>query len=122
MRQRLHPLAYFILAVYAVIATTWAWTIGMRQTGFVRWLTIVAIIPVTIFIASFPGGMLWSWHDMQAGSVPTFWPRKLLLDGRMGLECGWLVIGLSFPYNFCGMLAGIFVTDMVEKRLHRTAA
>lgn len=117
-----HPFQYIALisVAYCVIATTWAWTIGWKQTGVLRWLSITAIVPVTIIVASFPGGMLWSWHDMQAGFVPTYWPRKIMSQGLMGLQLGWLVICLSFPFNVCGLVAGIFVTDRVEKKLRRT--
>jgi len=117
-----HPYQYIALvsAVYAILATTWALTIGWRQTGVLRWLAIAAIIPLTIVIASFPGGMLWSWHDMQAGFVPVYWRRKLAEEGLMGLQIGWFVICLSFPYNVAGIVAGLFVTDKIEKKLRRT--
>jgi hypothetical protein len=51
-----HPFQYIALisVAYCVIATTWAWTIGWKQTGVLRWLSITAIVPVTIIVAVLP--------------------------------------------------------------------
>ena len=118
-----HPLQYIavVAVVYALVASVWACTVGPKQKGVVRWLTIAGLIPTTIVLASFPGGMLWSWHDMQTGFVPAFWFRKLMQEGLWGLEIGWLVVGLSFPYNICGAMAGVVVAYLVEKRLRPTS-
>jgi hypothetical protein len=122
MYHKQHPFQYIaVIAVcYALVASIWAWTVGSKQKGLIRWITIATLIPATILLASFPGGVLWSWHDMQAGFVPAFWFRKLMRGGVWGVETGWLVVGLSFPYNICGTVAGVLVTDIVERILRRT--
>lgn len=122
MYHKQHPFQYIaVIAVcYALVVSIWAWTVGAKQKGLLRWMTIATLIPATILLASFPGGVLWSCHDMQAGFVPAFWFRKLMREGVWGLETGWLVVGLSFPYNICGTVAGIVVTDIVERILRRT--
>ena len=119
-----HPYQYIGLTaiVYAIIATTWATTLGSRTKGYLRCIGILAIFPTTILIASFPGGMLWSWHDMQAGFVPAYWMDKLFSQGMLGVETGWLVIALSFPYNLLGLIIGCVVTDQLEKHFRRTSA
>ena len=110
-----HPIQYIAIVAftYALVATGCALRCphlyGWRQSG-----AIVAIILLTILVASVPGGVLWKIHDMQAGFFPKgfrFW-GDLLWGASAGLQVGWLVIALSMPYNIVGLIAGYGVTRL----------
>jgi hypothetical protein len=55
--------------------------------------------------------MLWQYQDMQAGYFPENWFSVMLTKGFvMGLQYGWMVIMLSFPYNIITSVLGFYVT------------
>ncbi len=67
-----------------------------------------------------PGGVLWEFHDMQAGYFLTgsrLW-NKLAGGAWTGLQIGWLVMAFSIPYNILGLVAGFWITK-VAFRLSR---
>jgi hypothetical protein len=69
------------------------------------------IVLLTVALSAPLGGMLWHWHDMQAGYFPAHWQRILLAEGsRDGLVVGWLVVLLSVPYNVLGIIICYFLT------------
>ena len=108
-----HPLQY--IAVVAVTYGSIATACVLRWShleGWHRFSAIVGIMIATVFVASAPGGVLWKIHDMQAGFFTMgarFW-SDLLWGALTGLEVGWLVIALSFPYNIIGLIVGYTVT------------
>lgn len=114
MYHEQHPFQYIALicliyAIAATLVTPWLARFSWEK----RALLIVLLMAGTILFASVPGGVLWSLHDMQAGYFPTgerFW-RALLWGATTGAQCGWLVILLSIPYNFIGLLAGYAITE-----------
>lgn len=113
MYHEAHPFQYITIVAltYGVVATVCVicWP---KLTGWRLRIAIVSIMLVTIIAASVPGGVLWKIHDMQAGYFPTgakFW-NDLLWGASTGLQGGWFVIGLSFPYNIIGLIAGYAVT------------
>jgi hypothetical protein len=112
-----HPYQYIaiITALYSVLATAWMNTAGWRQEGIRRYITIMAMILGTVVLASIPGGILWQIHDMHAGFIPHFWFRKLLEGAWWGLEIGWLILLLSFPYNVIMTVIAVIGTDKAEK-------
>lgn len=101
-----HPLAYIALCcgVFGPLAAGATDAFGRRG----RWgrVGVVGLLALATVVISAPlGGMLWHWHDMQAGYFPTDWVRILLLRGlRDGLTLGWLIVLLSVPYNALGLL------------------
>ncbi len=108
-----HPYQYIALItfVYAVIASAWcvfySWPTTCKRQ-ILAWLIISAL---TTLVASVPGGILWTLHDMQAGFFTKdsrFW-NDLLNGALTGLQVGWLVIALSIPYNIIGLILGYFI-------------
>ncbi|MBO2007609.1 hypothetical protein [Hymenobacter negativus] len=104
--QDAHPLAYIALCCgcFGPLAAGATDTFGRRG----RWgqVGIVGLVALATVVVSAPlGGMLWEWHDMQAGYFPSNWGRILLLNGfGDGLALGWLIVLLSVPYNVLGLL------------------
>lgn len=100
-----HPLAYIGLccAWFGPLAAGATGAFGRRR-GWGR-VGVAALLALATLALSAPlGGMLWQWHDMQAGYFPPGWGRHLLLNGsRDGLAIGWLVVVLSVPYNVLGL-------------------
>ena len=115
-----YPYQYILVVavVYGIIATLWACFWGSTQTGRTRGLCILSVLGLTVLCSSVPGGMLWSFHDMQAGYFPEgsqFW-YTLSWGASHGFGLGWLVFLLSFPYNILCTFAGYWMTGYVERR------
>ena len=79
-----------------------------------RIVEVLAVIFVALVLACPLGGMLWHFHDMQAGFFPNFWLRKLLGGAVEGLMVGPLLIFYSFPYNLIGLIVGYFATTCLN--------
>lgn len=99
-----HPFQYvFVVSVcFASVATGYACKVS-ASVGWKRRIRILAILVASIVVASVPGGVLWKVHDMQAGYFPQgmkFW-SDLAEGAVLGLQLGWLIVLLSFPYNLC---------------------
>jgi hypothetical protein len=124
--HEMHSYQYIALIAitYGLIVTPcalrWPTLKGLRQI-----LCILTIMIATILVASVPGGILWKIHDMQAGYFPAgakFW-NDLLWGASEGLQIGWLIIGLSIPYNIVGLILGYIITATgfrVSVKLSRT--
>ena len=110
-----HPIQYIAIPVffYGIIATYFSQRFyqSKRKIGFT-----LLIVVLTIVVSSPFGGMLWHFHDMQAGWFPKNWIDKLLGGITDGLGIGWLLILLSFPYNILGIAVAYFLTDYGSKR------
>lgn len=108
-----YPVAYIALCCffYGLLAAAFADAFWRRGTTRGR-VGIVGIIVLLTMAWSAPlGGMLWYWHDMQAGYFPAHWRRILLTEGsRDGLAVGWLVVLLSVPYNMLGVIVCYYLT------------
>ena len=96
-----HPMQYIgVVAVcYALVAALWTVRMKRPRRGVSRMLEVLAVILVALALACPLGGMLWHFHDMQAGFFPNFWLRKLLGGFVDGLMIGPRLIFYSFPYN-----------------------
>lgn len=109
-----HPFQYIAVVVvtYAIIATVC--TVKMSCfASFARRLAIFGIMGVSVIVASVPGGVLWTIHDMQAGYFTTgtrFW-NDLLGGALYGGQLGWLIIAFSIPYNLLGLIVGYYITS-----------
>ena len=107
-----HPFQYIALACLVFSALAAAFTPRIARLASVpRFVAILGVMLGSVLLASVPGGVLWSVHDMQAGSFPAgarFW-GALAWGASTGLQIGWLVIALSLPYNLLGLLAGYFI-------------
>ena len=108
-----HPLPYIAIVSlsYACVAT-FAVTKWRHLAGWRRRVLAVAIIFISVTLASIPGGMLWVVHDMMAGFVPNLNRAidYLLWGALAGLQVGWIVVGLSLPYSLLGAVLGYVVT------------
>lgn len=107
-----HPFQYvFVVSVcFASVATGYASKVS-ASVGWKRRIRILTILAASIVVASVPGGVLWKIHDMQAGYFPQgmkFW-SDLAGGAVMGLELGWLIVLLSFPYNLCCAFAAYWL-------------
>jgi hypothetical protein len=101
-----HPLAYIALCCLCYGPLAAAALGSWRRRGFPGRLGLVSLLALgTVALASPLGGMLWHWHDMQAGYFPAGWLPKLLHGSRDGLLLGWLIVLLSVPYTGLGLLA-----------------
>ena len=111
-----HPMQYIgvVAACYALVATIWTVFMKRMRTGLTRFLEILFVIIVSLALACPLGGMLWHFHDMQAGFFPSFWLRKLREGLSEGLQLGPVLILLSIPFNILSLIAGYFATDRVN--------
>ena len=117
-----HPMQYIgvVAACYALVATVWTVFAKRRRAGLARFLEILSVILVSLALACPLGGMLWHFHDMQAGFFPAFWPRKLLCGVLQGLLLGPRLILLSIPFNILGLIGGCLATDRIHAFLSGT--
>ena len=86
-----------------------------RLLGWRRVLAILAVMAFSLLAASGPGGLLWTFHDMQAGHVPSwgfFW-INVRWGFMAGLETGWAIVAFSIPYNIIGLAVGYWLTSWV---------
>jgi hypothetical protein len=117
-----HPYQYILVVAvaYGFSAAVWARFLG-HLTGVKRIASIFAVILVALLLASVPGGLLWGIHDVQAGFVPPVpvLRRNLIWAATTGLTFGWVIIGLSIPYNIIGCFTGYAVTHYGQKILDR---
>ncbi|MEN8928858.1 MAG: hypothetical protein ABF242_01385 [Flavobacteriales bacterium] len=64
---------------------------------------IIAIL--TIIVSSPFGGMLYFYHDFQAGWFPENWIERMLDSGiSSGLMIGWSILIFSLPYSLIGFI------------------
>ena len=115
-----HPYQYILVVAlsYGFIATVWT-----RFYGYlIAWKRAISIIMVMLFslvIASVLGGVLWAIHDIQAGFLPpldVLW-GNLTWAATTGLTFGWVIIGLSIPYNILCGISGYFLTHYGQRYL-----
>ena len=108
-----HPYQYIAVVCFTYAATgtlgagLWPHVAGWRRRVF-----ITGILIFTVLAASIPGGVLWKIHDMEAGYFTKgaqFW-NDLFWGAATGLETGWLLTLLSFPYNIICFIIGYRLT------------
>lgn len=106
------PLQYIAIPCffYGIFATLFTNKFRNKNTGGRIFITFL-IICLTILASSPFGGMLWHFHDMMVGYFPKNWVSKMIKLGFVwGLEIGWFIILLSFPYNIFGSIICYFLT------------
>ncbi|MBT8254032.1 MAG: hypothetical protein HKN00_12215 [Flavobacteriaceae bacterium] len=107
-----HPVGYIAIScfIYGILATAFSRRM-VRANVYSRLAWTSVIVFLTIIGSSPFGGMLWHYHDMQAGFFPDNWVIKMILDGTLkGLQFGWLIIALSIPYTFFGIIICYFLS------------
>ncbi|MBC8408700.1 MAG: hypothetical protein H8E12_08285 [Rhodobacteraceae bacterium] len=111
------PLQYIAIPCffYGIIATFFSNKFRNSKIKKQVVLTLLIIV-LTILLSSPYGGMLWHFHDMQAGYFPTNWLEVLVVDGiSWGLSIGWFIILTSIPYNIFGSIICFFLTKKGAK-------
>lgn len=90
------PYQYILLTciVYAFLATGFS-SLFTRQTRLARIGITALIIILTVTISSPLGGMLWHFHDMQAGFWPKWVDTQVVSRGSALGALEWLVDHIS---------------------------
>ena len=107
-----HPISYILIPCffYGILANIFAKKFTSYNKIQRIFLTFV-IIALTIALSSPFGGMLWHFHDMQAGYFPKNWLQIIIIEGiSWGIQMGWVIILLSIPYNVFGSIICYFLT------------
>lgn len=106
------PLQYIAIPCffYGILATLFAKSFRNAET--IKRIILIGIICLLTMLLSSPfGGMLWHFHDMQAGFFPENWLSIMIQKGfSWGIEIGWFIILLSVPYNIICLVGCYFLT------------
>lgn len=95
---------------YGIIAT-WLANYFSKQRIIGKILLTILIILLTVLLSSPFGGMLWYYYNFKAGYFPADWFSRMIDNGAgEGLLLGWLIVGLSIPYNIIGSIICFFLT------------
>jgi hypothetical protein len=115
----LYPIPYLLMSalVFAAVSALWLVFIVPRFTGF-RFLQIILLPWIALLLTSPIWGMLWVFHDMQAGFFPAFPPMidYLLFGARQGLYFALNAIVFSLPLNLLAYGATCLLLAMFVKR------
>lgn len=95
---------------FGAIAAIWK-LVFAESTKWLRVLTGVLVIPVSIILASIPSSMLWAYHDMQS---PRFLDRSgsfqyMLEQIPVGLQLALPLYIISVPFNILATAVALFV-------------
>ena len=106
------PILYILIPCFFYGIVTLFLTKTFKNKNLLsRILITILIIILTILLSSPFGGMLWHYHDMKAGYFPINWFSKIISKGfYQGIVIGWIIIGLSVPYNIFGSIICYFLT------------
>ena len=117
-----HPLAYIAIPCffYGILATLFTKNFTQKTARTQLGRTAI-VIGLTVLLSSPFGGMLWCFHDMQAGYFPANWLWVMLSEGTLqGLALGWLVVLLSVPYSLLGCAVCYFLNKAGASFLQKT--
>lgn len=112
-----HPISYILIVCFffSILGTCFIKQFSRRKLLGKIFIVFIILI-LTILISSPFGGMLWHYHDMQAGWFPGNWLEIMLSEGiHMGTKIGWLIILMSIPYNICIAILFFFLIIMCSK-------
>lgn len=96
-----HPAQYIAVVAFFSAWLAALWGIRSRAIGW-RWhLGLIGVLAAALLLSSAAGGMLWTFHDMQAGFFPPLERRiGMFAEGAIrGVGTGWLIVLLLFPFN-----------------------
>lgn len=117
-----YPLQFILIPCffYGIIATCLA-SFFSKQKIIGRILLTILIILLTVLLSSPLGGMLWYYYDFKAGYFPVDWLSRMIIDGSgRGFLLGWLIVGLSIPYNMIGSVICFFLTRKGARMYRQT--
>jgi hypothetical protein len=114
-----HPIPYLltIAFIFAVVGALWLMFIMPRFTRF-RFLQIMLLPWITLLVAGPVWGMLWTFHDMQAGFFPSF-PQMinyLFFGAQQGLLWVLIIALYSLPFSILAYAAACLMLIMFVKR------
>ncbi len=117
-----HPAEYLavVASSYALFAA--AWGVRSRSFGWRRHLGVLGVLMATLLLSSAVGGVLWHFHDMQAGHFPP-WERRLTAFAEgisSGIAVGWLLVLLSFPLNVISVAFAYAAALYFPRRIRNT--
>jgi len=113
-----HPLQYVAVVAVPFAVLTALWTVTMnRRLHSKRWLQITGVILLSLVISSILGGLLWTFHDMQAGYFPAY---DMMVDhfqqgAWWGLTLGPIIVALSIPMNVLAFVIAYTVASFTER-------
>ena len=113
-----HPFQY--IAVFCIVYAAVLALLLQCWPGFFvrqRWALVGVALVSTVLLASVLGGALWKLHDMQAGYFTEgsrFW-GDIWWGVSGGLELGWLLLLLSFPFNLLCLPAFVIAAYQSSK-------
>ncbi|MBC7864576.1 MAG: hypothetical protein IAF38_16500, partial [Bacteroidia bacterium] len=102
----MHPIPFILIPCffYGIFASLFSETFYKKKI-FGKLLLTLLILVLTVLFSSPFGGMLWHYYDMCKGFFPQNWFSVMTSKGfSWGLELGWLIVLLSFPYNLLGCI------------------
>jgi hypothetical protein len=116
-----HPFQYIALVAlhYSLFASLWT-TFRSGTRGAQRYLEITLVLIFTLLTSAVSGGILWKYHDMQAGYFPE--TAQMLADFLWGAKIGFMlgpfIVLQSIPLNLLALIAGYFFTHRVPSVLN----
>ena len=114
-----HSVPYLsaIAFIFAVVSTLWLMLIMLRFMRS-RFLQIMLLPWITLLVAGPVWGMLWVYHDMQAGFFPAF-PQMvdyLLFGAQQGLFWVLIIALYSLPISLLAYAAACLLLVMFVRR------
>jgi hypothetical protein len=117
-----HPLQYVAVVALPFSFLTALWAVaGSGRLRVPRWLQITGLIALSLAAGCALGGVLYEFHDMQAGYFPA---RDIMFDhfrrgAWWGLGLGPLIIALSVPMNVAAFLVAYAVASLTRRTFGR---
>lgn len=113
-----HPFQYLAVVALPFAFLTAVWTIiPSKYFRANHWQQIVAVILLSLIVSSILGGLLWTFHDMQAGYFPSYdtMVEHFLQGAWWGLTLGPLIVTLSIPMNFFAFVIAYNVASFTKR-------
>jgi len=116
-----YPIPYIMICTFTFAIIASILSEKFEKASVINKIQILVIIVIlSIIISSFFGGILWHYHDMRAGFFPENWPTKLLTKASLhGLNTGWFIILISFPYNLLGIITSYYILEYRKALMYR---
>ena len=112
-----HPFQYIAVVAfsYACVASVWSFCRWHASSGWLRGVEVWIVMVASVALATPLGGMLFSWHDMQAGFVPTCWGTKLVQDATRSFFYTPIILFFSTPIVIPGLWLGHVLTNAIDR-------
>ncbi|MBP9773515.1 MAG: hypothetical protein KBD00_02690 [Candidatus Peribacteraceae bacterium] len=103
-----HPLQYIAIIsfIFALLNAVWIVAVRKKFSQKMKWLQITFIAFLSALISCVLCGMLWIYHDMQAGYFPSHDAMIAYLKwgAVQGFFLGPLIVAFSIPMNLLSFL------------------